>query len=212
MLSEKQHQAKNLYFQTDLTKTQIADLLNVSRRTLHYWIRQNNWDRLKSNSAIMPAMLAENCYAIIANYTEALLSEIRIKRPVSLQEAETLHKLSLTVKKLKNHSTLNETMEIFAHFIERVNRVSPELADQVMPFVSDYMEEQAAINPALYKPEKLNEQGYIPYTTDHDPTEIQKDIADMMEWERESGLVPEVDIEAFRIMDKDTASETATPA
>ncbi len=127
MLNEKQIQAKGLYFQTDLNKSQIADLLGVSRRSLHYWIRENNWDRLKRSATHLPAMLAENCYMIINQFTQQLLSENRIMRPVTHQEAETLHKLTLSIKKLKNHSTLNESMELFAHFMERINKKSPAL-------------------------------------------------------------------------------------
>jgi len=193
MNNEKQHQAKNLYFQTDLTKTQIAGLLNVSRRSLHYWIRENNWDRLKRSANHLPAMLAENCYMIINQFTESLISENRVMRPITHLEAETLHKLTLAVRKLKNHSTLNESMEMFAHFMERVNKESPALADQLMPFVNGYMEDRARLNLNQFKPEKLNGQGFIPIPNREDPdeqqqqatAEIQQDFDDFMAWEQE---------------------------
>lgn len=167
MLTEKQQQAKQLYFQTDLTKTQIAGLLNVSRRSLHYWICQNNWERLKRSATHLPAMLAENCYLLISQYQRQLLSEDRIMQPINHLEAETLHKLALTVKKLKNHSTLNESMEMFAHFMERVSKRSPELAAQIAPFVEEHIQDWASLSPSQFKPDNINDIGYLSTPADH---------------------------------------------
>ncbi|MFI5196208.1 MAG: hypothetical protein ACHQD8_03895 [Chitinophagales bacterium] len=193
MNKEKQHQAKHLYFQSDLTKTQIAALIGVGRRTVHYWIRENNWDRLKTSAIHLPAMLAENCYMLINQFTNHLLSENRIMRPVTHLEAETLHKLTLTVKKLKNHSTLNESMEMFAHFMKRVSQKSPALADQISPFIEEYVENWAKLNPSQFRSDKFNEQGFIPIPDPNNPdekkleeiAEAQKDFADIMAWEQE---------------------------
>ncbi len=214
MNNEKQQQAKGLYFQTDLTKTQIAELLGISRRSLHYWIRQNNWDRLKRAATHLPAMLAENCYMIINQFTTHLLSENRIMRPVTHLEAETLHKLTLSVKKLKNHSTLNESMEMFAHFMERINKKSPALAEQITPFVEEYVEDWAKINVHQFKPENFNDQGFIPIPASDSPeyqqqtAEFQKDIADISAWEDEQAY------KAFqqRITHLDDTDTTTTPS
>ena len=209
MNKEKQQQAKNLYFQTDLPKAQIAALLNISRRSLHYWIKQNNWERLKLSATHLPAMLAENNYLLIAQYQRHLLSEDRIMQPLTHQEANTLYKLALTAKKLKNHSTLNEGMEIFAHLIERVNKKSPELAEQLAPFIEEHIENWASITLGQFKPDDLNDMGYFPslHEGPHSPdgsrdgnslspgegrgeafTEQQLDRADIMAWEYEEEL------------------------
>ena len=198
MNNQQQLQAKNLYFQTDLSKTQIAGLVNVPRRTLHYWIKEKNWDRLKNSAAHMPSLLAENCYHIIARFSEQLLSEDRIMRPITHQEADTLHKLTLTVNKLKNRSTINESMEMFGYFMESVNRKSPELAKELVPFMDEYMSSRAAIDASQFRPDNFNSMGLIP-AQQEDTEEKKLDFQDVMEW-TESGK-PSVDIEQFRDMD-----------
>ncbi|MCW3122613.1 MAG: hypothetical protein JWQ38_2105 [Flavipsychrobacter sp.] len=71
---EKRLQAKNLYFQTELTKTQIATLLQVSRRSVSNWVKEGDWARLKMSAAHLPAIIAENCYHILGHLTDYHLS------------------------------------------------------------------------------------------------------------------------------------------
>ena len=191
MNNEKQEQAKNLYFQTDLSKTQIADLLNISRRTLYYWIQQNSWERLKKSAAMMPSIIAEKCYMIMDNFTDSLLSEFRIKRPITAQEVDILHKLTLTIKKLKHRSTINENLEMFAYFMESINKKSPELALQVQPFVDEYITSQASVYTDTLKPEYFNQFGLIP-EQEPDREEIKADAQDLWHWSEDNNA-PTID-------------------
>ena len=70
MNNEQKIKAKDLYFQTNLTKTQIAESLQISRTALYNWIKTENWERLKFSAEHIPAVLAENCYHILGTLTE----------------------------------------------------------------------------------------------------------------------------------------------
>jgi len=215
MNNEKQQQAKNLYFQSDLNKTQIAELLNVSRSSIHYWIKENNWQRLKKSAAMMPSIIAENCYMIMDNFTQSLLSEFRIKRPITHQEADTLHKLTLTIGKLRKRSTINENMEMFAYFMENINKKAPELAEQVQPFVDDYIASQASVYTDALKPEYFNQFGLIPQQ-EPDYEENKADAQDIWNWNEDKNA-PIIDARDLAYMDDpivtaNTAGETPASA
>ena len=181
MNNEQQQQAKALYFQTDMSKTQIAELLNISRRSLHYWIRLNNWDRLKQCNSQMPSLIAEKCYHIMSHFSDNLLSELRVMKPVTHKEADTLHKLALTIGKLKNRSTLNESMEMFGFFMESVSRRSPRLAKEIAPFIDEYVSSRADSNIQALMPEHFSDRGFIPVTKE-DILEEQLDVRDVDHW------------------------------
>jgi transposase-like protein len=175
MLNEQKQQARNLYFQTELTKTQIASMLNVSRRSISYWVKEGEWDRLRHSAAHMPALLAENCYHIFGHLTETYLSERRMTNPVTLREVETLHKLTLTIKNLKNRATLNENMESFGYFLNAVKQKNARLADELMPYIDEYMTAAASTNRCDYAPEHFTGiGGRIPWLPE-DTTEEQLD-------------------------------------
>lgn len=182
---QKQTHARDLYFQSDLTTTQIADILAIPRRTLHYWIKQKNWDRQKQAAEHMPALLAENCYHLIAKFTEQLLSETRLMKPITHKEADALYKLTLTVNKLKNRYTLNESMELFGNFIDKLNSVAPDLAKQVSPFVDECIANQSSKYVSQYRPAHFNSQGLIP-VPEVNVKEKQLDLQDIMAWEEEA--------------------------
>jgi transposase-like protein len=151
MNNDKKQQAKNLYFQTEMNKTQIANLLNISRRSLYYWIQEGNWERLKKSANIMPGLLAENCYHIFSHLTRHLLSERRLTNPVTNKEVDTLHKLVLTINKLKSRTVLNENMEMFACFLDVVKKRNPKVPESFtamgfLPFDQDVSYEEKRLD------------------------------------------------------------------
>jgi len=150
---EKKQQARDLFFQTELTKTQIAALLGISRRSLTYWIKDGDWTRLKQSATHLPSMLAENCYHIFGHLTESYLSERRLTNPVSNREIDALHKLAMTANKLKNRSTLNESMEMFGFFMDGLKRRNARLAEEIAPYIDQYLSSRAAVYTANLLPD-----------------------------------------------------------
>ncbi|MCW3123050.1 MAG: hypothetical protein JWQ38_2542, partial [Flavipsychrobacter sp.] len=152
---EKKQQAKNLYFQTGMNNTQIANLLNVSRRTISYWVKEGNWERLRQSATHMPSLLAENCYHIFGHLTEGYLSERRITNPVTHKEIDGLHKLASTINKLKNRATLNESMEMFGFFLDGLRQRNPRLAEELTPYIEEYISSRAEIYAHHVAPPQL---------------------------------------------------------
>lgn len=181
MKQEQQHQAERLFFQTDLSKTQIAQTLGISRRTLHHWIRDNNWERLKACAAYVPSFISENCYHIMGQLTEHILSPERADKPVTREEVDNLHKLAITIGKLKNRSTLNESMEMFAHFSEGLNATAPALAKEVEPHIESFIASRASFSRTAIAPQvKPTPAPNKP--TAQQLTEEQLDLEDMLAW------------------------------
>ena len=221
MNTEKQASAKALYFQTSLSASQIAEVLHIPRRTIHHWIRENNWQRIRQSATVMPSLLAEHCYHMFDRLSVAVLSEDRIMQPVTHKEADTLHKLVLTANKMKNRATLNENLERLGFFMESVNKESPEMATAISPFVDRFIAKRAAVNMSQLMPEHFNEIGFIPKKekSQEEIRETQLDIQDIMDWTSKDTTI--VDIEQFRSKadptpdnppaDYFTAPQTAAP-
>jgi hypothetical protein len=141
----------------------------------------------------MPAIIAENCYHIMAHLTNSYLSERRLTNPVTPKEIDALHKLTLTINKLKNRSALNESVEMFAYFIDKLKAKAPEVADQITPFVEEYLEERASVFAGDIMPPHFNDMGYIPMTTPGDTTEQKLDAQDYFDWDEEYHNSPSCD-------------------
>ena len=185
----KKQQAKELYYQTDLTKTEIADTLGISRRALHYWIKVHNWDKLKESAAVLPSLLAQKCYHIIGHLTDNYLDEMRAHKPVTITEAETLYKLTLTIRKLKQHSTMCEIMEVFKDFNERLSKHDKKLSKSLSGYMEQYFISEASDTPQAFQSKDYNSQGRLIHQTgeidideDFGPTEKKLDERDLLDW------------------------------
>ena len=139
MKNEQHEQARDLYFQTNMSKTEIAEKVGVSRKTILFWSKEDNWDKLRQSARNVPSLVAEKCYHLIDQYASDLLGTGVGYNSLTLKHAQTIHLLAASIKKLKNRSTVNESMELFNFFLEGLKRREPELARQITPQIEQYI-------------------------------------------------------------------------
>lgn len=155
MKNEQMQEAQRLYFQTEMNNTKIAETIGVSRRTLLYWIAENNWERLRDSASAMPALITEKVYHIMDMLTDQILLPDRCGAPIKREEVDNLHKLSMTIRKMKARATLNESMEMFANFTDYLQLADPALAGQLAPHIDLYITAQASLSSRRLTEEKI---------------------------------------------------------
>lgn len=172
MKTDQQKQAQDLYFQTNLNKTEIADAVGVSRRTVHYWVQQNHWDAIREGSRAMPTLLAGNCYLILARLQNSILS--REDEPITMQEVNAIYKLTTTITKLSKNGSFSENLEALTHFMDFVEGYDAKVADDLQPVLSAYAGHTAAAQQSA---------GHMPPPARReDPAEKQLDEEDLAAW------------------------------
>ncbi len=162
MKNEQQEQARNLYYETNMSKSEIADKLGVNRRTIMLWCQQGNWEQLRRSARHMPALVAEKCYYLIDQYTTQLLTAGNTITTHSHLHADAINKLASAIKKLKNRSAVNESMEMFNFFLEGLRRRDAVLADKVMPYMEEYIENRSDVETTDFLLNEFNDDGTIP--------------------------------------------------
>ena len=200
MKTDQQKQAEELFFQTNLTKTEIAEAVGVSRRTIHYWVQQNHWDAIKEASTAMPTLLAGNCYLILARLQNSILS--RQDAPVTMQEVNAIYKLTTTITKLNAKGALAENLEALTHFMEFTNNFDPQLADDLQPVISAFATQGAA---AQHRP------AYTTPPSRETPEERQLDEEDLAAWAAAgTGPATQTETPAKAVAPSPTRPETGT--
>lgn len=175
MKNQKKHHARNLYLHTGLSKTEIAARLDVDRKTIYAWIREGAWDRIKRSAEHIPALVAEQCYFLLGHMTTTILSDSRGNVPVTHKEADAIHKLALTINKLKNRNTINESMEMFTFFLEGLKKKCPDVANTILPHVEDFINARSNIYMTDFLPPGFDGQGHIPGPFSEDLAEKKLD-------------------------------------
>ncbi|MBS1587689.1 MAG: hypothetical protein JSS82_19305 [Bacteroidetes bacterium] len=115
---QQQEQARELFFQSDLTRSQIAEQVGVSEKTIYLWTKEGDWRKLKSASRLMPSMIVEHFYSQIQELNDNIRSREPGHRFPTVQEAEVFRKLVLTAERLKKKQTRGEYSEMFQKFMQ----------------------------------------------------------------------------------------------
>ena len=184
MKNDEKVEARELYFQTGLTKTEIAAKVGVNRRTVLLWCKQDEWEKIRQSSRTMPSLIAEKIYYLL----DAFLIEC-LHTPGWTQarhkDAQTIYLLTSAIKKLKNRSTVNESMEMFNYFLEGVKKHKPDLAAEIEPWMDQYIAERTEAKVLDHSLDGINEHGAMEYQSDKEVEEEYQDKADLAEFEEE---------------------------
>jgi len=151
----KKQQARNLYFQTDLTQTRIAELLDVDRKTIYLWVKEGHWAQIKRSAQHTPSILAEQYYQQLLAINQVIAAREQQPYP-TMEEAEIIRKLTLTIKHIKSGQTVGETVEVLMNFIHQITKTDLNLAKDILPHADKYIRAQQ--NPPIIKPTETEEE------------------------------------------------------
>ncbi|MBS1585288.1 MAG: hypothetical protein JSS82_07030 [Bacteroidetes bacterium] len=115
---QQQEKARELFFQTDLNRTEIAAQVGVSEKTIYLWTKAGDWRKLKSASRLMPSLIVEHFYSQIQELNDNIRNREPGQRFPTVQEAEVFRKLVLTAERIKKKQTRGEYSEMFQKFMQ----------------------------------------------------------------------------------------------
>jgi predicted DNA-binding protein YlxM (UPF0122 family) len=135
---DKQQLAKDLYLHTDKTQQEIADILNVNRRTVYLWIKHGRWEEFKVTARQTPLMLVQNIY----NYIDEIDLKIK-RRPLEERcptdkEVNMMHKL-LRMTNLIARQQTGAYMEAYEELIKYLYQTDVALAQKVVKAADRYI-------------------------------------------------------------------------
>ncbi len=135
---EKQQAAKDLYFQTDKSMTEIADILDIDRKTLYLWIKHGKWKEMKTAARQAPALIGQD---IINHYME--VSDSIRNRPAG-ERCPTPPEVGMMYRLLKMIGMVQgwhpgSYMEAYTELLTFINKKNRPLAKEVIPLADQYI-------------------------------------------------------------------------
>ena len=137
----EQQQAHALFYQTELSQQQIADILNVNRKTLYLWIKEGDWLRTKYAVRNAPMQLTERYYAQLQALNDVIAAREEAPYPTK-EESEIIKRLTTTIRQLGGRQTLGETVEILSMFLDTIQRQNEPLSKEVIPYMTKHIRSQ----------------------------------------------------------------------
>ena len=133
----QQQLAKDLFLQTDKTQQEIADILNVNRRTIYLWVKNGKWAEMKNAAAQTPFTMQTD----IHNHIAAINRRIKAREGDScptMQEVEMLRKLiNMSAVIDKRHT--GAYIEAFTELTTYIYHKDVDLAQKVIMHADNYV-------------------------------------------------------------------------
>ena len=133
-------QARELYLNTDLTQSQIADQIGVSSKAISIWARKGAWRQLKENSLRVPAMLADALYYELEEINYVIMQRPPGQRYATPKEAEARKRIIASIGLLKKQLTTPEAAQVIRSFMRYIRRYNTVAADAIKYLANDFMQ------------------------------------------------------------------------
>ncbi len=139
-LTEQKQTALDLYVNQSFTQQQVADALGVTVRTIHNWVKQHAWDRLRLATHQAPALIADNFSSQLVELQNNIAAREPGKRIPTTQEMEIMRKLTVCIANTKKTVSLpqvTQMMRMFRAFVfdNRTKPYAQGVADLIDGFI-----------------------------------------------------------------------------
>jgi DNA-binding XRE family transcriptional regulator len=134
--SREQQLAKDIYLQTQKTQQEIADILNINRKTIYLWIKHGKWEEMKIAARQAPCVVLQDIYNHIDQINIRISGrEDHCPTPVEVDMLRKLLNMTKVIEK-KHTGAYIEAFQELTMFIAKRNN---DLAKQVTRFANDYV-------------------------------------------------------------------------
>jgi DNA-binding XRE family transcriptional regulator len=134
--TREQQLAKDLYLQTQKTQQEIAEILNLNRKTIYLWIRHGKWEEMKIAARQAPCVVLQDIYNHVDQINIRISSrEDHCPTPVEVDMLRKLLNMTKVIEK-KHTGAYIEAFQELTMFIAKRNN---DLAKQVTRFANDYV-------------------------------------------------------------------------
>ena len=151
--NEKKQQAQFLYMAGNKTQKEIADTIGVSERSVHSWIHQYAWDKLRLAAFQAPVTIADNLAAQVVELQNVIAAREVGNRFPTPQEAEVSRKIITSWERMKKYPSLSQSMQVLETFRNYIRPIDKDFARDLGKYIKDFTEAKAVNGYAPYQVE-----------------------------------------------------------
>ncbi|WP_294596287.1 helix-turn-helix domain-containing protein [uncultured Rikenella sp.] len=138
---QKKDFAKTLYLsEKGITQKEIAARVGVTEATVSKWVREEQWERLKTS------LLGgrEDLLGWLHQQLNAIREAVEARDDanyVTSKEADTITKLTNAIKKLETETNITHKVEVGRQFLTWLRETDPDRAVEFLPLYDAFIKE-----------------------------------------------------------------------
>lgn len=136
---QKKEYAKMLFLKSDLTQKLIAARVDVTEKTLGKWIREEEWEMLKSSLIITKEEELRRLYQQLNELNNDIATRKEGERYASSREADIISKLASAIKQLERDTSIADVVDVFIDFSNWLKEADFEKAQEFVSLQDDFV-------------------------------------------------------------------------
>jgi len=141
--NDKRNKAKSLYLTGQYDQKEIAELVEVSERSITKWKTEENWEDLKESLLTTRENELRRLYKMLRILNDDIDLKAEKKIPVNSKEADAVLKITAAIKNLELETSIADKVEVGMAFINMVRKENLELSKDITKwfdlFLQQYM-------------------------------------------------------------------------
>jgi len=141
--NDKRNKAKSLYLTGQYDQKEIAELVEVSERSITKWKTEENWEDLKESLLTTRENELRRLYKMLRILNDDIDLKAERKIPVNSKEADAVLKITAAIKNLELETSIADKVEVGMAFINMVRKENLELSKDITKwfdlFLQQYM-------------------------------------------------------------------------
>ncbi len=131
--------AKELYFHTNKTIEEIAEIVNVNRSTLSGWIKANGWATIKEAQKQTPERVVNDMYAELEQMNKAIKSREEGAKYATSGESDSRNKIITGIAKLQNQTGLAQYVQVLTSAMDFIQSKDLDLSKKIVPLLQEFL-------------------------------------------------------------------------
>jgi hypothetical protein len=136
---DKKQRAQFIFMTEGKSQKEIAAEVGVSERTVHTWIHQYAWDKLRLAALQAPATIADNICSQLVELQNTIAAREPGNRFPTLQEAEVTRKLITCLEKMKKYPSLSQNMQMLETFRNYVRPLDKDFSRKLGGYTEKFL-------------------------------------------------------------------------
>lgn len=138
-LKQKKEYAQVLYLKTPYTQKEIAVRVGVTEKTLGKWIKEGDWEMLKSSLIITKEQELRRMYHQLNELNNNIAGRTEGERYATSKEADIISKLSAAIKSLERDTSIADVVDVFIDFSNWLKEADFEMAQKFIGLQDEFV-------------------------------------------------------------------------
>lgn len=139
---DKRSIALSLYLNGNYTQEELALKVGTTRQTIVRWMKEDAWQEIKASQSITPTQLIAQWQQQILEINTAISQREEGQRYATPKEADAMHKISCSIKKLQDDLGISEVISVCQRFLTWLRPVDAEQAKLFNNLMDAFIKDQ----------------------------------------------------------------------